>query len=139
MNQIFLPDGRLSKFKLWFSVGCVLVAVIMYLSLSSSSVVSMKHNMDKVYHASAYCCLMFWWLQLFPNTAARSVLALMFILMSGGIEVMQSFHPLRYMDWWDFVANSIGVLIAIFMGFSRLDKLLYKFEKRIGLSDSNAP
>lgn len=131
IGNIFNPDERLQRFKLWLVVGCTLLGVIVYLSLSSSEIVPMKHGMDKVYHSFAYCCLMFWWLQLFPNKIARTVLAVVFILMSGGIEVIQSFHPLRYMDWWDFVANTVGVFIAIAMGVTRLDQLLYKFEQVI--------
>ena len=131
LNTVFTPDFRLIKFKQWFAVGCLLLMAIIYLSFSSSTAVPMTGNLDKLYHALAYYFLMLWWLQLFPKTLARSMLALLFIIMSGGIEFLQSFHPLRYMDWWDLAANSAGIVAAVLLGFTGLDQLLYKFERRI--------
>lgn len=129
--HFFYPDHRLKHYKAWLMVGFALLLAIIYLSLSSPGVIPMRGGIDKLSHAFAYYCLMFWWLQLFPNKLARFMLAVLFTLLSGGIEFMQSFHPLRYMDWWDFFANAMGVLAALFTGFTRLDQLLHRFEKAV--------
>ena len=92
----------------------------------------MPGHTDKLYHAGSYCLLMLWWLQLFPVRAARIILAVLFIVMGIGLEVLQSFHPLRYMDYKDMAANTTGVLIALYIGWLRMDQLLLKFERRIG-------
>lgn len=128
---LFKRDERLSRFPLWLAVGCILLLTIIYLSLSSTTIVPMQGHMDKLYHGFAYCCLMFWWLQLFPNRLARVVLAVLFVLMGGGIEFIQSFHPLRYMDWLDFLANTAGVILAALLGLTKLDQALCEFERRV--------
>jgi VanZ family protein len=112
----------------WLTVGVAWWLLIAVFSLVSPPHIPMAGGADKLYHAAGYGVLMGWWLQLFPR--ARLLLAVVFILFGVGIEVLQSFHPLRHFDVWDMLANSSGVLLAWLLGRAPLDQLLYRFEKR---------
>ncbi|HEX5055134.1 MAG TPA: VanZ family protein [Gammaproteobacteria bacterium] len=121
-------DPRLQKRYLWLGVGLIWWGLIAVLSLVSSPYISMPGHTDKLYHAAGYTVLMGWWLQLFPQPQARLLLAAVFILFGAGIEVLQSFHPLRHFDVLDMLANSTGVLFAWMLGKTSFDQLLYRLE-----------
>src|SRR5690606_4565662 len=110
MHRLLEIDPDLKKRRLWLSIGCGLLLVIVFMSLTSTTYVPMPGNIDKLYHASAYAVLMGWWLQLFRNALTRVLLALCFIAIGVGIEFLQSFHPLRYFDVGDMLANTTGVV-----------------------------
>jgi VanZ family protein len=129
--NIFSPDARLKHFKWWLVIGFALIAGINYWSLTSSVWIPMPGHTDKIYHAGTYAGLMLWWLQLFPSRSARVLLAVIFIAMGIALEVLQSFSPMRYMDYADMAANAAGVAIAFVMGFTALDQLLFRFERRM--------
>jgi VanZ family protein len=124
-------DTRLHKARLWLAVGFGLFAAIVAASLMPMTHAPMPGHTDKVYHAFSYAVLMGWWLQLYPHKGMRIILALLFISAGAGIEYLQSFHPLRYFDIADMVANAAGVVLAWGLGWTRLDQLLLRFERRI--------
>ena len=130
MNPVFEIDNRLRKKGLWITVGVLLLSVIFYMSLTSTPHVPMPGNWDKVYHGLSYLVLMSWWLQLFPNKAMRVLLMILFIGMGAGLEVLQSFHPLRYFDVGDMVANAAGVMAAWGLGWTVFDQWLLWFENK---------
>jgi VanZ family protein len=39
------------------------------------------------------------------------------MLLAGGTEWIQQYVPRRSMDIWDFVADTIGGIVAIFVSF----------------------
>jgi VanZ family protein len=125
---LFKIDPRLQRKYWWLGVGIGWWALIAVFSLISPPQVAMPGRMDKLYHVFSYCVLMGWWLQLFPRALTRLLLATVFILFGVGIEVLQSFHPLRHFDFWDMLANSAGVLLAWLLGKTPFDQLLYRFE-----------
>lgn len=128
MNSLLRIDPRLRKKYWWLTVGVAWWALIAVFSLVSTPHIPMPGSMDKLYHASSYAVLMGWWLQLFPRPPARLLLAAVFILFGVGIEVLQSFHPLRHFDVGDMLANGSGVVLAWFLGRTSFDQLLYRFE-----------
>ncbi len=130
MSQIFEIDPRLNKTPFWLTIGCCILATIFYFSFTSKSFVPSPGHADKLYHGFAYAVLMGWWLQLYTNRRMRLGLVLLFIAMGACIELMQSFHPMRYFDLKDMLANAIGVLIAWVLGFMGFDQILYRFERR---------
>ncbi len=130
MSSVFNIDPRLRKKYWWLTVGIAWWALIAVFSLAATPYISMPNNTDKLYHAFGYSVLMGWWLQLFPRSLARLLLAGIFIMFGFGIEVLQSFEPLRHFDLWDLLANSTGILVAWLLGKTPLDQLLYRFEKR---------
>ena len=131
MHRLLEIDPDLKKRRLWLGVGFGLLLVIVFMSLTSTTYVPMPGNIDKLYHASAYAVLMGWWLQLFRNALTRVLLALCFIAIGVGIEFLQSFHPLRYFDVGDMLANTAGVVISFGLGWTAFERLLYRFERRV--------
>ncbi len=128
--NLLAPDDRLKHFRLWLVVGFLLVVGINFWSLTSSLWLPMYGHTDKLYHMVSYGLLMLWWVQLFTSRVARIALAVLFMAMGVGLEVMQSYHPMRYLDFQDMLANSVGVMIAFIMGLTQLDQLLYKAEQK---------
>lgn len=121
-------DARYRYRYLWVVCGCLLLAAIVYASLTSSIPVPHKNHADKLLHAGSYLILMLWWLQLYPRLLMRLLLALMFIALGAGIEVLQSYHPLRYFDVADMIANALGVLLGLIMGLYCAGEWLLKVE-----------
>jgi len=63
---------------------------------------------DKVAHFLIFAVLALWFLQLYRRHALLLVVLLM--LFGGGVEGLQSLTEYRSADWWDFIADAIGVL-----------------------------
>ena len=122
MNKPFLglrPRADLQYFAVWFSLGLLLIAASIYLSLVSVSVLipMPQQHFDKVYHLLNYAIIMGWFVQIFHGQSSYCLLAAAFILLGIGTEVLQSFHPLRHFDVLDMLANTAGVLVV--WGLSR--------------------
>ena len=130
MYSLFEIDPRFRKKVLWLSIGVTILILIFYMSLTSTPRIPMPRNLDKLYHGFAYLVLMSWWAQLLPKKATRLVLMVLFIAMGAGIEVLQSFHPLRYFDVADMAANAVGVTTAWVLAWKVFDGWLVGFENR---------
>lgn len=131
MHRLLEINPDLRKSNLWLGIGFGLLLAIVFMSLTSTPYVPMPGNIDKLYHASAYAVLMGWWLQLFRNALTRVLLALCFIAVGAGIEYLQSFHPLRYFDVGDMLANATGVVLSWCMGWTAFERWLCWFERRV--------
>lgn len=75
-------------------------------------------HLDKVMHFGAYFVLTVFWLFALKNGSkqvVRSVLVAVGLILLGIIlEVIQGvFTIYRTFDWWDALANSLGVVVAI--------------------------
>ena len=113
-----VSGSRLSKvlvcadlrwFGVWLGVGIGLIAALFYVSLSPPLVRMPAEHFDKLYHAGHYALIMAWFVQLYRGARSYLILALGFTAMGAGIEVLQSFHPMRYFDVLDMLANAVGV------------------------------
>lgn len=72
---------------------------------------------DLIYHGIAYMVLALLFLKGFPNHILR-VSALLFI-QGVLIEVIQPYTG-RFFEWWDMLANSIGIFLGVALySFSR--------------------
>ena len=121
----------LHYFKLWLSVGWLLVMTMCYLSLTSNPPefhIEFK-SIDKLGHFLAYFILMFWFAQLYRTTRTRLFYVLFFILMGVVLEILQGLGGVRYFEYYDMLANSLGVALAWFITKGRLNNLLLSFEK----------
>ena len=85
----------------------------------------------------AYFSLMLWYLQLTYSRILRMVYALCFIGLGIGIEFMQAAGGVRQFDWFDALANAIGVVIAIGISYTKAETWLKAFEVRVGFSSVN--
>ena len=126
------PDLKLCI--LWFSIGCLLVATVIYLSLTSDPVdigVSFPY-VDKVQHAFAYFVLMAWFGQIYHDRSERIMIALTFILMGVTLEYFQSFNPHRFAEFGDMVANATGVVLGFYLTLTNAKNGLFKIERWLG-------
>lgn len=111
----------------------VCTAFIIYLSLSDISAfpkMNVTHE-DKIYHFTAYFVLNFLWLLAFIRKSSKFFS--LFILISLGIisfgiviEITQELlTEIRVFDYYDILANSVGVIISYLM-FDVLKKRILK-------------
>jgi len=83
------PEFR--YFKLWLATGYLLMAVIIYLSLTATPVevdLGFPYQ-DKFFHALAYFSLMGWFAQMYHMQGQRFAFAIAFILMGIILEYLQ--------------------------------------------------
>jgi len=122
------PDLKYKFF--WLLIGYAIVALIVYLSLTSKPLdLNLGFvNQDKLYHALAYFTLMFWFTQIYHKKLQRVLLTVIFVLLGLLMEYAQSFSPYRTADVFDMLANSTGVMLAFFATHWRLRNMLVRFE-----------
>ena len=132
---MLLPDAHpeLKLRLLWLTIGYALVALVVYLSLTSSPVdtgLSFPYQ-DKAFHAFAYFVLMAWFAQIYHDRFQRNMIAVMFIIMGVTLEYLQSFDPNRFYEYGDMVANTMGVVIGLLLALTGAKNCLLKIEKVI--------
>ena len=116
---------------LWIATGYMLVALVLFLSLTSNPIdtgMSFPYQ-DKLYHAFAYFTLMFWFSQIYHDSFQRKMIAVIFILMGIMLEYLQSFDPQRFAEFGDMVANTSGVVLGFLLALSGAKNILLKIEK----------
>jgi VanZ family protein len=128
-----LPDTR-SELKLrflWLAIGYALVALVIYLSLTSSPVdIEMGFPyQDKLFHALAYFALMAWFAQIYHERFRRYMIAVVLILMGFTFEYLQSFDPNRFAEYGDMVANTAGVALGFVVTLTSARNILVRLEK----------
>ncbi|MCK5395269.1 MAG: VanZ family protein [Gammaproteobacteria bacterium] len=125
------PDLRLRS--LWLVIGYALVALVVFLSLTSDPVDTGLHfpYEDKVYHAFAYFTLMVWFAQIYHGKSQRYMIAAILISMGFAFEFLQSFNPNRYAELGDMVANVSGVILGFSITLTSVKNTLLKIEDMI--------
>jgi VanZ family protein len=105
------PELRLAK--LWWTLGWAMVLFIVVSCLEPPRYVPNLHLWDKAEHALAFGGMTLW----FGGLARRSrsfVVALLMLLLGGGIEIAQGVMRLgRDMDIMDFLADGVGISLAL--------------------------
>ena len=116
---------------LWIATGYMLVALVLFLSLTSNPIdTGMRFPYeDKLYHAFAYFTLMFWFSQIYHDSSQRKMIAVMLIFMGIMLEYLQSFDPKRTAEFGDMVANTSGVVLGFLLALSGAKNILLKIEK----------
>jgi hypothetical protein len=106
------PKLRLSW--MWWLLGWLLVPGTINESLQRTvwKVAEVLPN-DKAMHFSGYCVLALW----FAGVARRSrylVVGLLLIALGGSLEIAQGLMKEgRTADWFDFLANSLGIITGL--------------------------
>ncbi len=120
----------LRYFYLWLSIGWLMVISLAYFSLIHNPPefnVSFEY-FDKVRHFITYFFLMFWFSQIY-NAARTRIFYLSFLIIMGAVlEVLQGLGGVRYFEYYDMLANSLGVILAWLITKGRLQDLLCYFE-----------
>lgn len=108
---------------IWLAMGWLWIAVIFYLSLMPHPPEPVSfNNSDKLEHLLAYCFLMLWFCQL--DGFSRLRLAVAFVAMGVGLEVLQGMTSYRTFEYADMLANSTGVLIGWILAHTTLGRTL---------------
>ena len=126
-----VPDLKL-RF-LWLTIGYALVALVVFLSLTSSPV-DMEMGLpyeDKVFHAFAYFILMAWFGQIYHDKFQRNMIAVIFVFVGMTLEYLQSFDANRYSEFADMIANATGVALGYSMTLTGAKNILLRVEKVI--------
>lgn len=113
--SLLRPDTgpRLRLARLWWAVGIAMMSYIVVSCLEPARYVPDLHLWDKLEHASAFFGMTLW----FGGLTRRSrypVIGVLMALLGGGIEIAQgAMHWGRDADIMDFVADSVGIVLAL--------------------------
>ena len=112
------------------------IAVIFYLSFFKPPQTDMETipGIDKLVHTCMYggLCFLLWieYLRIHRNINRSRMFiggVILPIALSGAIELMQAYcTEHRGGDWLDFAANSLGVVLAAFVGYHILRPIIWK-------------
>lgn len=114
-NSQILEKQTLKYFWIWLAIGCLYLAYIIYGSLTPNPVDVQIDDFDKVMHFSAYALLMIWFSWLFYTRSSRYIMVVLFIALGVGLEFAQQAGGVRYFEFSDMIANSLGVLTGYFV------------------------
>ena len=99
---------------LWRAVLLLLLVTVTWLALSPAPPKAVDTGWDKFNHALAFASLAFvsvWALWSQPRQWGWLVLAL--LAFGGAIEIGQSYLPPRTADWFDLLADGVGILVGL--------------------------
>jgi glycopeptide antibiotics resistance protein len=111
---------------LWYAIGCVLLAVTIFGSLTPvPRVVATSFN-DKFIHFLVYFVLMGWFGQL--NTR-HVVPAAGIVALGFSLELIQGQTRYRMFDWYDVLANTTGVVASWLILMTPFGQGLYRLDR----------
>jgi VanZ family protein len=99
---------------LWRVLLLLLVVVILWLALSPVPPKTVDTGWDKANHAMAFAALGFvsvW--AVWPRPRGWAWLVLALLAFGGAIEIAQTFLPPREGDWWDLLADGVGIAVGL--------------------------
>ena len=114
----------------WLGIGWGLVLLIFYLSLTPTPPRGFD-LWDKLNHFLGYGGIMLWFGQVYQGTISRVLFAVYFIIIGACIEVLQGMGGVRFFEYNDMLANSVGVVCALLVLSYNAGKLFYWVEKRV--------
>ena len=94
----------------------LLVAFLSLVSLQGVAKINIS-NSDKIGHTIAYFTLSLSWFYVFKDQSKKRVAAFFLLIIYGIVlEVLQgTITTYRTADFYDFIANTTGVLLAVFV------------------------
>jgi VanZ family protein len=100
--------AKRSSIWIWFFFACALA--VMVLALLPAPPPMITTGWDKSNHLLAFAVMAWLGCKAFPQ---RLVFILLGLLAYGAlIEILQSFTPTRSAEWFDFLADSVGILVG---------------------------
>jgi hypothetical protein len=129
------PMRPLRHLKFYVAFGLTYVTFIIYECLIPHplQILPPFPHVDKLEHLVAFGLMMGWFGQLAVERRLRSRLALAFMALGGLIEILQGAMGLgRSMEFGDFVADAVGVLMAHWMTRQRGGLVLVWWERKMG-------
>jgi VanZ family protein len=117
---------RLNYQPVWLALGWLMVAVVIWLSLSPSPPKGPDFpDSDKLMHGLTYLVLTGWFGQLYRSRVGRLGWAVGFAALGAVLEVMQGVGGVREASWGDGVANAVGAVCGWLLLRTRLAGALY--------------
>ena len=103
----------------------LLIAFLSLVSLDGVAKINIS-NSDKIGHTIAYFTLSLSWFYVFKKQPRKRILAFFLLIIYGIVlEVLQgTLTTYRTADFYDFIANTIGILLAVFVFY-----LWYKYTR----------
>jgi VanZ family protein len=119
--------------RLWLIIGYLLIALVIFLSLTGKPVRidTSLPNQDKLFHALAYFVLTFWFMQIYHIRHHVFRWVVFFLCLGLLMEYLQGFEPQRYSEVGDMVANTLGVAAAVAVARTPLRFMLMRLESYI--------
>ena len=117
---------ELKRKALWWSFAWGVLAFVFIASLipMPAPPMPLPPGFDKYEHIAAYGSLSFYFGQLLSRFRLHLRYALALFCMGALLEVLQGLTWYRSPDWYDLVANSIGILIGILLCLTPLKGLV---------------
>ena len=111
-------------------IGGLLIAAVIYLSLTPHPIeIDMEHG-DKLGHFLAYFTLMIWFAQLYQRRS-HVRWGLGFIALGIALEYLQGWSGYRDFEYLDMVADATGVAVGWMLGGTVAAQALGHLERRI--------
>lgn len=86
---------------------------------------------DKWQHILAYFVMMSWFSQLLVRKTLLITAAFCFFAMGVVLEFLQGLTGYRSLDYFDVLANSIGILLGLGLAFTPLSRVLSWGDRRV--------
>lgn len=116
----------------WLTIAWLLIAAVIYLSLTPRPLEIPLDEGDKYGHLLAYGTLMLWFAQLYQR-GERWAATLALIALGVALEYVQRSTGYRTFDVWDMAADAAGVLIGLALAPPRLPNFLEVAERVLRL------
>ena len=118
--------------KLWVTLGWLLVAAVIFLSLWPKPPQPLEFEQsDKLAHCIAYLVLMLWFANIYPQRPQHLRLCAIFFVMGIGLELLQAFSTYRTSSYGDIIANGFGVFLGFFLAKTHLAAFLTTLDARL--------
>ena len=105
-------NNNLKLKPLWLVIGYLLIAFVVFETLTTSPVGIDVPFGDKYMHTVGYFILMGWFVQIYQSRKTRIFWGVFFIIMGISLEFLQELGGVRYFEVNDMLANGLGVVIA---------------------------
>jgi hypothetical protein len=130
MTTISVRKSELAYQRLWLAIGISLVLVLVYGSLAPAKALPPIGGSDKFWHAATYFVVMGYFAQVFAAVRTRLLIATALIALGVTIEFIQPYVN-RHFDWFDALANGLGVALALPLSLSPLGSVLRYVDHRL--------
>jgi len=107
-----MPASSIPLRRAWRAIGCGLVVLVVWLSLTPRPIEIPVEQGDKLAHFAAYAALMFWFAQIEARHRRRLLYAIGFVALGVVLEWAQGLTDYRTFEVADMVAEAIGVMVA---------------------------
>jgi len=129
MNTAIPPDtAPWRHLRVWQAIGVVLIAAVVWESLTPHPIKVDFEQSDKYGHAFVYFVLMLRHAQLYPTLRARAGWALGLVAMGVALEFLQRLTETRSFEIADMVADGIGVALGFLAAPPRTPNVLRRVD-----------